>query len=209
VVGESRKRQHRAAIDAAKQAGVRHVIYISTVSPRPDPANPLLDSHFATEQALIASGLEWTLLRMSIYANTLVDAAKQAAASGMYAAAPGAPAAYVVRDDIAAAAAGLLVAEGHHGMTYHATGPVSITQAEVAEAIAQATGKPVRFEPVTPAQVRKGLEAAGLPPAVVTAIDAFQAALRAGAFDLVTGDVQRLSGQAAEAPADFLRRALQ
>ncbi len=52
-----RIRQHSDAIDAAVQAGVRHVIYISSVSPRPDPNNVLLDSHFATEQKLIGSGL--------------------------------------------------------------------------------------------------------------------------------------------------------
>src|SRR5262249_6916363 len=122
-----RIRQHTDAIHAAKASGVEHVTYISTVSPRPDQENILLDSHFATEQALIASGLKWTLLRMAVYMDTLVDGAKKAVASGMYSAIPGAPAAYVTRDDIAAAAAGILCTPGHVGITYHATGPTSIT----------------------------------------------------------------------------------
>src|SRR5215469_5223766 len=54
-----RSRQHTHAIQAAKNAGVQHVIYISTVSPRPDPENTLFNSHFDTEQALIGSGLNW------------------------------------------------------------------------------------------------------------------------------------------------------
>ena len=203
-----RSRQQASAIDAAVSSGVQHLIYISTVSPRPAPDNVLFESHFTTEQKLIASGAAWTILRMSVYTDSLLDAARRASASGSYAAVPGAPAAYVVRDDIAAAAAGILTTPGHDGITYHATGPVSITQAEIADAIAKASGKSIAFREMTAAEQRAGLEAAGLPPSLVTGIAGFQAALRAGAFDLVTGDVARLSGKAAESPVEFLSRAL-
>lgn len=203
-----RLRQQTAAVKAAVASGVRHLIYISTVSARPDPKNVLFDSHFATEQALIGSGVPWTLLRMSVYTDTLLDAANRALASKSYAAVPGAPAAYVVRDDIAAAAAGILATSGHEGITYHATGPVSISQPQIAEAIAQAGGVPIKFVETTEAQQRTGLAAAGLPAWLVDTVAGFQAALRAGAFDLVSGDVERLSGKPAESPAEFLKRSL-
>jgi len=203
-----RRRQQADAIERAVSSGVRHVTYISTVSPRPDPNNELMNSHFATEQALIGSGAAWTLLRMSVYTNTLLDAAKRAVASGAYSAVPGAPAAYVTRDDIAAAAAGILTTKGHEGITYHATGPISVSQPEIADALGKASGKPVRFAEITEAQQRAGLEAAGLPPFLVNTFAGFQSALRAGAFDLVTGDVERLSGKRAESPAEFLGRML-
>ena len=203
-----RRKQHASAIQAAVASGVRHIIYISTVSPRPDPNNELLDSHFATEQALINSGVAWTLLRMSVFMDTLLDGAKRALASGSYSAVPGSPAAYVLRDDIAAAAAGILTTPGHEGITYHATGPVSVTQPEIAQAIGKATGKQIAFAELTEAQQRGGLEAAGLPPFIVNIIAGFQAALRAGAFDLVTGDVARLAGKPAQSPAEFFARAL-
>lgn len=201
-----RIQQQADAIHAAVKAGVKHIIYISTASARPDADNSLFDSHFATEQNLIASGANWTLLRMSIYAESLLDAAKRAAASGTYSAVLGAPAAYVVRDDIAAAAAGILATPGHHGITYHATGPVSLAQPEVAEIIGKAGGKPVTFAEITADQQRQGLEAAGLPGFIVHAVAGFQSRLRAGAFDLVTGDVQRLGGKPAESLFDFLKR---
>lgn len=201
-----RIRQHTAAIQAAVAAGVRHMTYISTVSPRPDRNNELLNSHFDTEQALIASGAAWTILRMSVYMDTLLDAAKRAIASGEYAAAPGAPAAYVLRDDLAAAAAGILATDGHDGITYHATGPVSVGQPEIAAAIAKVSGKPVAFRAIADAEQRAGLEAAGLPAFIVNIVAGFQAALRAGAFDLVTGDVERLSGRPAQSPAEFFAR---
>jgi NAD(P)H dehydrogenase (quinone) len=204
----ARRQQHIAAIEAAASCGVQHVIYISTVSARPDPQNELFDSHFATDQALINSGLAWTLLRMSVYMETLLDGVKRAMAAGVYVAVPGAPAAYVVRDDIAAAAAGILATPGHEGITYHATGPVSISQAEIAEIVAKIAGKPVAFEPMTEAQQRANLSAVGLPPNLVNIFAGFQAALRAGAFDLISGDVDRLSGKPAESPAAFFARTL-
>ncbi len=203
-----RIKQHSDAIDAAVRAGVRHVIYISSVSPRPDANNVLLDSHFATEQKLIHSPLSWTLLRMSVYTDSLLNAAKQAAASGAYSAVPGAPAAYIVRDDIAAAAAAILATPGHVGITYHATGSESLGPSQIAAILSKVTGKPISFTEMTEAQQRAGLAAAGLPPFLVDGIMGFGTALRAGAFDLVTSDVARLTGKAPESVEQFLTRSL-
>jgi NAD(P)H dehydrogenase (quinone) len=204
-----RPRQHRAAIDAAVAAGVRHIIYVSTVGARPGKSDGIFETHFATEQALIGSGAEWTLLRMSVYADMLIDSAKRAIDSGTYAALAGAPAAYIVRDDLAAAAAGLLATNGHEGITYHATGPAPLTAAQFAEIVSAISGKRVTFVPITIEQLEAGLTAAGLPSAVVKVISRFQAALRDGAFDLLTGDVERLAGRRPEPVESFLGRRLQ
>jgi NAD(P)H dehydrogenase (quinone) len=133
-------------------------------------------------------------------------AAKGAVASGVYAQVPGAPAAFVTRDDIAATAAGILATPGHVGITYHATGPVAITQREVADVIGKASGKTISFKEITADEQRQGFAAMGLPPVLVDGLAGFQAAMRAGAFDLVTGDVARLAGKPAEGPEAFLTR---
>jgi NAD(P)H dehydrogenase (quinone) len=145
---------------------------------------------------------------MSVYADTLLMAAKGAAASGVYAQVLGAPAAYVTRDDIAATAAGILTTPGHVGITYHATGPASIRQKDVTDAIAKASGKAVEFKEISAEEQAKGWEAAGLPAMLVSGLAGFQAALRAGAFDLVTGDVGRLAGKPAESVESYLKRSL-
>jgi uncharacterized protein YbjT (DUF2867 family) len=54
----------------------------------------LLETHFVTEQAVIASGLPWTLIRMNIYADSQLDALRHAVASGVHAATDGAPYAF-------------------------------------------------------------------------------------------------------------------
>ena len=94
------------------------------------------------------------------------------------------------------------------GITYHATGAESITQPDVAAAIAKVSGKPVKFTASTEAQQRAGLEAAGLPAHLIKGIICFGAAGRAGAFDVVTGDVQRLSGKAPARLEQYLYEAL-
>jgi NAD(P)H dehydrogenase (quinone) len=200
--------QHRTAISAAIYAGVGHIIYVSSIGARPGPSDGIMETHFTTEQALITSGAPWTLLRMSIYAEMLLDGVKQALSTQAYSALRGAPAAYVVRDDLAAAAAGLLTTNGHEGVTYHASGPASLTAAQIADIAAKVGRATVQFAPITVAQLESGLAGFGLPPAVVDAISRFQQALQAGAFDVVTGDVERLSGRRPEAVEDFLTRSL-
>jgi NAD(P)H dehydrogenase (quinone) len=203
-----RPAQHQRAIRAAISAAVGHVVYVSSAGARPGPSDGIMETHFATEQALIGSGASWTLLRMSIYAEMLLDGAKQALSTHTYAALTGAPAAYIVRDDLAAAAAGLLTTNGHEGVTYHASGPASLTAAQISDIIAKVGRTTVQFSATTVGQLESGLAGFGLPPGIVNAISRFQQALQAGAFDVVTGDVARLSGRQPESVEDFLRRSL-
>jgi NAD(P)H dehydrogenase (quinone) len=195
--------QHQAAIDAAKAAGVRHVVYVSTVAARPGQA--LLQSHHDTEQAIYASGLAWTILRMGMYfENLFMGALQHALASGAYAATGTAPVANLARDDIAAALAGILLGKDHEGSLYHATGPASLTPGEIAATIGTVFGKRVEAAIVTDAQYAGGLKAAGLPDFVVDAILAIEQTAAKGMLDLVTGDVARLSGRQPVALAEFL-----
>jgi NAD(P)H dehydrogenase (quinone) len=200
--------QHRTAINAGISAGVSHIVYTSSLGARPGPSDGIMETHFTTEQALITSGATWTLLRMSIYAEMLLDNAKQALSTHTYAALRGAPAAYILRDDLAATAAGLLTTNGHDGVTYHATGPAALTAAQIADIIAKVARTTVQYSAITAAQLESGLAAAGLPTALVNVISRFQQALQAGAFDMVTGDVERLSGRRPQSVEEFMSRSL-
>jgi NAD(P)H dehydrogenase (quinone) len=146
---------------------------------------------------------------MNIYADSQVDALRRAMSSGEYAAPDDAPMAYVVRDELGAAAAAILGTSGHEGVTYHGTGPASVTHAELAEAASRASGSPVRFVPLTQDEGTARLTAAGLPAPIVDVLSRFQRAAREGAFDLVSGDIRRLTGRKPTPAADFLVSALQ
>jgi NAD(P)H dehydrogenase (quinone) len=199
---------HRSGVEAARAASVGHVVYVSSVGARPAASDDILNTHFQTEQALIGSGLSWTLLQMGPYTDFLVDPMKAALANGAHASRGGAPASPVVRDDLGAAAAGLLAADGHAGLTYHATGPVSMTAAEIASAVGAAFGKSIGHTTLSDEQHRAGLAAAGLPAPMADVLARFQEASSSGLFDVVTHDVERLSGRPAQSPVDFIVAAL-
>jgi NAD(P)H dehydrogenase (quinone) len=128
-----RTRQHQAAIDAAGAAGVKHVIYTSGLAPEPPNPAVVAPSHYATEQALRASGLAWTILRNSLYADYQLAEAAQAIATGVLVHNRGdGQTAYVARADCAAAAAAVLVRGGRAGATYDVTGPETYTARDLA-----------------------------------------------------------------------------
>ena len=81
VVG-ARVGQHRAAIEAAGEAGVRHVIYTSYLNPVAENPAAVAPDHRETEEALRESGLEWTALRNGLYAEYQVPAGAQAIVTG-------------------------------------------------------------------------------------------------------------------------------
>jgi NAD(P)H dehydrogenase (quinone) len=139
-----RTEQHRAALDAAKAAGVRHVVYTSGLEPEPPNPAVVAPSHHATEQALMHSGLAWTILRNSLYADYQAPEAAQSIASGVLVHNRGAGrVAYVARDDCASVAAAVLVAAGHAGACYDVTGPEAYSAADLAALYGELGGRPV------------------------------------------------------------------
>jgi NAD(P)H dehydrogenase (quinone) len=138
---------------------------------------------------------EWSILRMAFYAESFLDRAKMSLAQGVYASSSSARVNLVAREDVAAAAAGLIATEGHHGAIYNATGPEALDGAARAAVVAQVTGKPFAFVQVPLEQLLAGIKAAGLPPPVLDAVASIEDMWAKGAFDITTGDVARLAGR--------------
>ena len=146
---ETRTEQHRAAIAAAASVGVRHVVYTSGLNPEPPNPAVISASHYATEQALAASGLAWTVLRDSLYSEYQVSEAAQAIAAGTLTHNRGdGQIAYVSRRDCAAVAAAVLTGSGHEGHVYDVTGPELFTAGALAALYSELGGREVRDDPV-------------------------------------------------------------
>lgn len=136
--------QHRAAIDAAVSAGVRRIVYTSMISPAaPNPA-AVAPSHLQTEEALRRCGVDWTLLRNSLYADYQAPEARQAILHGSFLHNRGTGRiAYVARNDCAAVAAAVLTSSGHENVAYDITGPRTYDAAELASLYAKLGGRSV------------------------------------------------------------------
>ena len=204
VVG-ARLEGHRAAIDAAVKAGVRHVAYTSVPEPTPDNPAGVVPDHAATEDALRESGLDWTMLRNNLYAEMQVDTVEQAAASGqLFTNIGDGGAAYVTRADCAAVAVGVLTGEGHEGQAYDVTGPVAVTAEDLAELATQVAGTPVEVVNVDDDAYASGLVAAGVPEAFAPLLVSFGTATRLGKLATVTDVVERIGGRTPTSLADLV-----
>ncbi|GGR55280.1 NAD(P)H dehydrogenase (quinone) [Nocardioides luteus] len=195
VVG-NRVEGHRAAIDAAAKAGVRHIAYTSVPEPTPDNPAGVVPDHAATEEALRESGLAWTMLRNNLYADMQVDTINGAAEAGQLVTNFGdGAAAYVTRADCAAVAVGVLTSEGHEGAAYDVTGPQAYTAADLATLAGERSGKPVEVVQVDDDTYAAGLLAAGLPDFLAPLMTSFGAATRLGKLANVTDVVERIGGR--------------
>jgi NAD(P)H dehydrogenase (quinone) len=200
--------QNVAAIDGAVRAGVKHIVFMSSAGARQEEEPALTATYWRGEQRLIATAPAWTILRMNFYAESFAPQAQASLGQGVLTGLAENSVAFVSRDDVAAAAAGILIGDGHAGATYNATGPERLSGAQRAALVAEITGRPLAFVTITEEQLRAGLTKASLPVVVVNTVISIQRAFAAGAFDILTGDVERLGGRPPKPLRDVLARAL-
>ncbi len=204
-----RIQQHKTAFDTAKEVGVRHAAYTSIVNPAPDNPAAVVPEHRGSEEALAASGLEWTFLRCGIYADYQVPGLQAAIASGTHVHNCGdGRIAYVARNDLARAAAAVVSSDGHAGKAYDLTGPELQSQADLAAVASEVSGKPVEAVSVDDDAFAAGLvEHAGMPEDVARFLATFGRAVREGKFEVQTSTIEELTGQAPVSVRDLLAAA--
>lgn len=203
----ARARQGVAAVEAAAKAGVRHIVFVSSVGASNAPEPDVRASYFATEQALMRSGAQWSIVRMAYYIESLIAEIRQMLPLGMLTGLAQTPVNFVSRDDLAEASAGLLSGHGHEGAIYQITGPRVYAGADRARAVADAIQKRFDFVTISPEDLRNGLAQAGLPEDVVNTVSSIQSAFARGDFHIVTGDAERLSGRPPRTLEDLLAEA--
>ncbi|WP_394690064.1 NmrA family NAD(P)-binding protein [Hoeflea sp.] len=189
----TRFRQQTAAVAAAKAAGVGRLAYTSM--PNPDEAKVLFaGDHKGTEDAIIATGLPYTIFRVSWYMENYFMSLPAAFAMGQWFSAAGdGKVANIARDDAARAIAGGLAAPAVDSMIYTLTGSVARTTEEVAALASEATGKPLTVVHVTDEQLAQGMEGAGVPAPFIPTFVSFDTNTRAGKVDIVTKDAETLA----------------
>ncbi len=200
--------QHRAAVAAAVESGVKHVVYTSAPAPHPTAEGSLIDDHFWTEAALFAAPLTWTILRNHLYMELIPMKVGPALESGqLFSATGGRGRAYVSREDCARAIAGALV-QAQGSEILDVTGPAAVTQDELAALLGELTGRPVAHVDVPPSGLAEGLSHAGLPPFLVKVVVDFDVEAAQGYHALVTPTVERLTGARPVALREFLQEHL-
>jgi len=201
-----RPKLHGTAVSAAKQAGVKHLVYSSAVHPHYSPIMFLRD-HAKTEDLVVDSGIDYTFLRNNFYCEAVLPIATQALASGAIASAAGAgAAAYLSREDCARAAAAVLTSSGHEGGVYDITGSYAWTREEIAAELSKVTGRTIAYAPLSEEALLKGMVANGVSSNLAEFLVGLDRGLRLGALDVVSRAVEQLTGTPPETLPAFLAR---
>ena len=187
--------QHRAVVDAAKQAGVKLLAYTSIL--RADTSTlALAAEHKETELYLRASGVPFVMLRNGWYFENQTAALPAAVEHGAVLGAAGEGRfAAAARADYAGAAAAVLTQDGHQNKVYELGGDQPYTLAELAAEVSRQTGKSLIYRNLPEAEYAAALEGFGLPKAVAALVaDADTGAAR-GELDTDSDDLSRLLGR--------------
>lgn len=191
----TRQRQQIAAVEAAKAAGIKHIVYTSL--PNAENSRVIFaPDHLNTENAIKASGLSYTLLRNTWYQENMFMNLPQVLKSGQwYTSAGEGKIAHVARADCAEAIAAALASGTTENATYTLTGDTLRSTDEVAALASQATGRPITVIKLTDEQLAGGMKAAGVPEFLIPTLISFEVAAREGDLGALTNDYKTLTGK--------------
>lgn len=183
--------RERHLVTAAAAAGVGHIVKISVFRASRVSKLRLAYQHGQIEEMITRSGLEWTFLRPAYFMQNLTG---QILNGVVCSAARDGKVGMVDAHDVAAAAASVLTTSGHGGRTYTLTGPRAVTFDQVAEVVSAAAGARCPHRRVTPESVRAAMLQSGAERWFAADIARLHTMLADGYEDLVTGDLDQLTG---------------
>ena len=190
-----RTAQHTTVITAAKDAGVARIVYTSAPKATTS-ALVLAPEHKATEEALVASGVEYTILRNGWYTENYAGEIAKGRDNGTIVASVGdGRIASASRKDYADAAAVVLAGSGFAGKTFELSGDVAWSFDDLAAAIAGIVGTDVSYTSLSPEDHAALLASYGLDEGTVGFVVALDGNIRDGLLAETSGDLARLIGR--------------
>jgi NAD(P)H dehydrogenase (quinone) len=189
--------EHRNAINAAKKAGIKHIVYTSTAGIHPQ--NPTLSAsdHIVTEDDLRRCGMAYTIMRNACYAEVFPTVAAQPVLrSGEWVQVEGngmlAP---ISKDDIArTAVACLLDPARHDGAVYEITGPDLVSFRDIAAMTSEVYGVAIKYRSVSVEERYAMLDAMGVPRKFTDGMDGHPDAHLWCSEEMVTADIAFQAG---------------
>ncbi len=202
--------QHKNVVDAAKTAGVKHVLYtgITMQNATTSPLKDFVSDHFRTEEYIQANGFSYTFLQNSLYAEVIpMFAGPQAVETGIFFPAGEGKVSFAARQDLGEATANILATTGHENKTYQLTGTAAYSFAEVATTLSSLANKTVNYISPEPAAFEETLKGFGLPAEIIGMSLGFSAAIKHNDFEVVDTTLERLLGRTATDLTTYLKTA--
>jgi uncharacterized protein YbjT (DUF2867 family) len=190
-------RQDLHMLESAKQAGAQHIVKLSTLEAMEHKIQ-VGKWHYAREELIRASGLDWTFLRPGMFMSNSIEwwaESIKGQGSVFFPGGKKGKVAPVDPRDVARVAAAVLTQPGHRRQAYELTGAQLFTIGEMVQVIAQVLGKPIQYVDIPPIAAKLFMLKTGMDKALVNALMEMLGSLRRNEGSIVTDTVQQVTGQ--------------
>ncbi len=207
-----RAKLHKNVVDAAKVAGVKHILYTSGVRKDESATAPLaslMDSHIQTEKFIIESGITYTLLRHNLYAEVIEmmigDKNQLLKSKTIYLPTANGLTSFVPKKDFAEAEVNILLnPSAYANKILEFNGSEQITFSEIAEKISEIMKEPIKYISPEVVEFEVQMNKFGLPNHVIEILSTFSLAISNGEFDQQSNDLETVLGRRTTSLYEYL-----